>query len=414
MEPPCMKMTLLVFLAVFAMRARSQTNSFGPYPTTETERCVCQPHITVNPPVCRRPDPVNSSGTGYNCTTVQEILRTVSTNQEDTTRKVDELEETVSNELNETRRKVDELEETVSANQETASYELNETRRKVDELGETVLANQETVSYELSETRRKVDELGETVSANQETVSSELQGIRRQLEELQVSVSTLVEFIHARLALPKDCSEIRASGVSTSGVHTVQPLGYGEAFRVYCDMETDGGGWTVFQRRQDGSVDFYLDFANYSRGFGNLEGEFWLGNDNLHRLTAQGEYELRVDLTDFDNVTGYAIYDTFSIADVSYNYSLTVGGYSGNTRDSLSYNNNMVFTTKDRDNDEWGTANCAVERNGAWWYTYCTYCNLNGRYINEATYNIEGIWWVGFSGNYIPLKRTEMKIRRKL
>ncbi|XP_033628302.1 ficolin-2-like [Asterias rubens] len=174
-------------------------------------------------------------------------------------------------------------------------------------------------------------------------------------------------------------------------------------------METDGGGWTVFQRRQDGSVDFYLDFANYSRGFGNLGGEFWLGNDNLHRLTAQGEYELRVDLTDFDDVTGYAIYDTFSIADVSDNYRLTVGGYSGNTGDSLSYTDNMAFTTKDRDSDVWSPVNCAVDRKGAWWYHSCTLCNLNGRYFNEAIRNKEGIRWNGFSGR-LSLKRTEMKI----
>ncbi len=76
-------------------------------------------------------------------------------------------------------------------------------------------------------------------------------------------------------------------------------------------------------------MDFYLDFANYSRGFGNLEGEFWLGNDNLHRLTAQGEYELRIDLSDFEGESRYAVYDSFSIADVSDNYLLTLGSYSG-------------------------------------------------------------------------------------
>ncbi len=75
-------------------------------------------------------------------------------------------------------------------------------------------------------------------------------------------------------------------------------------------------------------MDFYLDFTSYSRGFGNLEGEFWLGNDNLHRLTAQGEYELRIDLSDFEDESRYAVYDSFSIADVSDNYRLTLGSYS--------------------------------------------------------------------------------------
>ncbi|XP_033625575.1 ficolin-2-like [Asterias rubens] len=360
MEPACMKMTLLVFLAVFAMRARSQTqHSIGPYTTSETERCVCQPHITVNPPVCGRSVPVNSGTGGYNCTTVQEILHTVSIRQ--------------------------------------------------DELQFTVAANQETVSSELTDTKRTVEELQNTVSA----VSSEVQGLRRQLDDLQVSVSNLVEFLHVRLAPPNDCSETLARGELISGVYSVQPLDSGEAFQVYCDMETDGGGWTVFQRRQDGSVDFYLDFANYSRGFGNLEGEFWLGNDNLHRLTAQGEYELRVDLTGLDDDTGFAIYGSFSIADVSDNYRLMVGSYSGTAGDKLSPHNNQAFTTKDRDNDAKSIYNCAERWHGAWWYSACYYSNLNGRYFNEATTNQEGIVWAGFSG-WRSLKTTEMKIRRKV
>ncbi|XP_071807448.1 uncharacterized protein [Asterias amurensis] len=358
---------------------------------------------------------------------VSELQVAASTNQEratseqeETRRMVSELQvavatnqETTTSELEETRRMVSELQVAASTNQERATSEQEETRRMVSELQVAVATNQETTTSELEETRRMVSELQGAVLTNQQTDTSEVQGIRRQLEQLQGSLFPLVLFFHGRLALPKDCSEIRAMGVLISGVYLVQPLGSSEAFRVYCDMETDGGGWTVFQRRQDGSVDFYLDFANYSRGFGNLEGEFWLGNDNLHRLTAQGEYELRVDLTDFDDVTGYANYDTFSIADVSDNYRLTVRGYSGNAGETLSYNNNMAFTTKDRDNDGWRSGNCVVRLKGAWWYGWCNVCNLNGRYFNEATGNTEGIRWNGFSSS-LTLKRTEIKIRRKL
>ena len=71
--------------------------------------------------------------------------------------------------------------------------------------------------------------------------------------------------------------------------------GLGE-FEVYCDQKTAGGGWTVFQKRQDGSVDFYRGWSDYKRGFGNLNGEFWLGLDKIHPLTVSSSNKLRVDL----------------------------------------------------------------------------------------------------------------------
>ncbi|XP_071801476.1 uncharacterized protein [Asterias amurensis] len=215
------------------------------------------------------------------------------------------------------------------------------------------------------------------------------------------------------VAPPKDCSEILASGVSISGVYTIQPLDSGEAFQVYCDMETDGGGWTVFQRRKDGSVDFYLDFASYSRGFGNLEGEFWLGNDNLHRLTAQGEYELRVDLSDFESESRFAKYDSFSVADVNDKYRMTLGVYSGTAGDSLIYHNNQQFSTQDQDNDVDSGGNCAQKYNGAWWYTGCHYSNLNGGYFSgTTTEHARGAVWYNWKGYYYSLKTSEMKIRQ--
>ncbi|XP_071785706.1 ficolin-2-like [Asterias amurensis] len=176
-------------------------------------------------------------------------------------------------------------------------------------------------------------------------------------------------------------------------------------------METDGGGWTVFQRRKDGSVDFFLDFANYSRGFGNLEGEFWLGNDNLHRLTAQGEYELRVDLSDFQNESSYANYESFSIADESDNYRLTVRGYSSGTAgDSLIHQNQNQFSIKDQDNDA-GDRNCAQLYHGAWWFRNCFSTHLNGVYLRTTAEFAQGIIWYGWKRSYSPLKTTEMKIR---
>jgi hypothetical protein len=94
-------------------------------------------------------------------------------------------------------------------------------------------------------------------------------------------------------------------------------------------MTTDGGGWTVCQRRQDGSEDFYRGWSDYKAGFGNLDGEFWLGLDKLHRLSKSGQDVLRVDLMDFNGAQHYAKYGTFSVADGSDKYRLKIGNYTG-------------------------------------------------------------------------------------
>ena len=111
-------------------------------------------------------------------------------------------------------------------------------------------------------------------------------------------------------------------------------------------METDGGGWTVFQRRKDGSVDFYRNWVDYEEGFGDLNGEFWLGLSKIHRLTQDGTNNtLRVDLRDFDNETRYAKY-TFNIGDSATEYTITLGGYSGDAGDSMIFQHNgMKFST---------------------------------------------------------------------
>ena len=209
-----------------------------------------------------------------------------------------------------------------------------------------------------------------------------------------------------------DCLSLLKSGHTQSGVYSVSPDGKG-SFKVYCDMRTDGGGWAVFQRRQDGSVDFYRGWNDYKSGFGQLTAEFWLGNDKIHRLTAAKPSTLRVELEDWNGNRKYAKYGKFNIGDEQANYRLEVGSYSGTAGDSLhtgGYDlNNMMFSTKDRDNDVCG-CNCAVDWTGAWWYRGCHDCNLNGKYLGNNYGDHKGIiWYYDFSS--ISLKFTEMKLR---
>ena len=204
-----------------------------------------------------------------------------------------------------------------------------------------------------------------------------------------------------------DCSDLLKSGQTQSGVYPIDPDGKG-SFDVYCDMRTDGGGWTVFQRRQDGSVDFYRGWNDYKSGFGQLTAEFWLGNDKIHRLTASRASSLRVELEDWNGVRAYAKYGGFNIGDEEANYRLEVSSYSGTAGgDSLTNHNNMAFSTKDRDNDRNG-GKCAVSYTGAWWYNSCHYSNLNGKYGNDQL--DKGLYWYHFR-NSLSLKFSEMKLR---
>ena len=208
---------------------------------------------------------------------------------------------------------------------------------------------------------------------------------------------------------PRDCREAYQRGCREDGVYTIDP-GCGKPFNVFCDMKN--GGWTVFQSRMDGSVDFYRNWADYVAGFGQLKGEHWLGLEKLVCLTTRRpRTELRVDLADFQGNYKYAQYSFFSVGNSRTNYRLNIAGYTGTAGNSLATNNGMQFTTKDRDNDPHGT-NCASEYRGAWWYSSgCGYSNLNGLYHSIGLRNGHKVHWYNFLNSWISLKFAQMKLR---
>ena len=177
-------------------------------------------------------------------------------------------------------------------------------------------------------------------------------------------------------------------------------------------MTSDGGGWTVFQFRVNGSQDFFLGWQDYENGFGDLNGEFWLGLSKIHRLTAKASM-LQVELGDFDGNTAYAKYSTFRVGNSSSKYTLTVDDYTGTAGDSLAYHNGRKFSTKDRDNDNHESGNCAQANRGGWWYDGCKLSNLNGRYYHSGPQSHhDGIVWFHWRGTRYSMKATEMKLRR--
>uniref|UniRef100_A0A3B5BJV0 Tenascin-like n=1 Tax=Stegastes partitus TaxID=144197 RepID=A0A3B5BJV0_9TELE len=207
---------------------------------------------------------------------------------------------------------------------------------------------------------------------------------------------------------PRDCSQALLNGDTSSGLYTVY-LGGDESqpLQVYCDMSTDGGGWIVFLRRQSGRLEFFRNWKNYTAGFGDMNDEFWLGLSNLHKITAGGQYELRVDLRD-KGETAYAQYDKFSVSEPRTRYKVHVGGYSGTAGDSMTYHHGRPFSTYDHDNDI-AVTNCALSYKGAFWYKNCHRVNLMGRYGDNS--HSKGVNWFHWKGHEHSIEFAEMKIR---
>ncbi|XP_078666612.1 microfibril-associated glycoprotein 4-like [Branchiostoma floridae x Branchiostoma belcheri] len=226
-----------------------------------------------------------------------------------------------------------------------------------------------------------------------------------------------------------DCSQIHTAlslfNAVSSGVYDIMPVGLTSPISVYCDQTTDGGGWTVIQRRFDGSVDFNRPWGDFKYGFGSANGEQWLGLENMYRLTSQNAYELYIELEDWDSVVKYAKYSLFSVGTSGSGYRLSVGGYSGTAGDgfylssssSNSYLSGQAFSARDEDRDAY-SGSCAGGHSyltGGWWYNRCGTSALNGPYLrpsDRTSYSGYGIYWNLFGGSYnYYLKKSKVMVR---
>ncbi|XP_062618890.1 fibrinogen-like protein A [Saccostrea cucullata] len=221
-------------------------------------------------------------------------------------------------------------------------------------------------------------------------------------------------------SVPLDCKELYDKyDVRESGPHYISP-DKTSGILANCDMTTEGGGWTIIQRRINPDLDFYKSWSEYKTGFGNISSNFWLGNDALHALTATPN-TLRFVLTDFSNNVKYADYKNVEVKDEQDHYRLNFEEYlEGNAGNALKGSESkywaygMQFSTHDMDNDNLDSVNCGSYMKGGWWYNSCTTSNLNGVYCESSDRHNCMTW--SESDDYSELrvghKETVIMIRR--
>ncbi|XP_030420014.1 fibrinogen beta chain isoform X1 [Gopherus evgoodei] len=246
----------------------------------------------------------------------------------------------------------------------------------------------------------------------------------------------------------KECEDIIRKGGESSEMYLIQPDAFFRPYKVYCDMTTTKGGWTLIQNRQDGSVGFGRTWDAYKKGFGNIAksggkkycdtpGEYWLGNDKISQLTKMGPTEVLIEMEDWNGDKVSAHYGGFTIQNEANKYQISVSNYKGTAGNALmdgasqlygenrtmTVHNGMFFSTFDRDNDGWVHADprkqCSKEDGGGWWYNRCHSANPNGRYYWGGQYSWDmakhgtddGVVWMNWKGSWYSLKKMSMKIR---
>ncbi|XP_069568674.1 angiopoietin-related protein 4 [Brachyistius frenatus] len=278
---------------------------------------------------------------------------------------------------------------------------------------------------------RRIDDLMERIRLQQEKLDKQNVRIRTLQSQIQQSrlrpsqtssnsdgsvASGVTEQRDSPVEMPSDCHELFLRGETTSGVYIVQPIN-SEPFKVFCEMTTDGG-WTVVQRRQDGSVDFDQLWQAYEKGFGSLNGEFWLGLEKIHSIAKDGGYILDIKLSDWgDDLVSVRL--PFQLGGEESKYSLRISevGTFSTLETSLGTDatSDLPFSTRDQDNDQKIDTNCAKHLSGGWWFSNCGRSNLNGRYFQspppkQRHQRKQGIFWKTWRGRYYPLKSSRMMI----
>ena len=290
----------------------------------------------------------------------------------------------------------------------TSTTLLESMNRELHQIIDTAQNNQLTLT-------KQIKSLNESIGSIQHLdmkppLQYNISGLKYIVSEIKLKAATVFQSIMMDIFRPTVCEKGMVPFFSHGSFP--YPLIYPSTqskfhFPYLCDSLTDAGGWIVIQRRSTGNVDFHRNWVDYRNGFGHLDGDFWLGNDNIHAITLDGTYELRVDLR-YKGKSAFARYSKFSISNELSKFTLRVGKYSGTAGNSLHYHNNCPFSTIDRDNDL-GKSNCSESQRGGWWFNKCDNANLNGDWGGQDN---KGMEWDGFVSTLRSVDFSEMKIRK--
>ncbi|XP_029789627.1 angiopoietin-2 isoform X2 [Suricata suricatta] len=311
--------------------------------------------------------------------------------------------------------------------------EINKLQDKNSFLEKKVLDMEDKHIVQLQSIKEEKDQLQVLVS-KQNSIIEELEKqlvtatvnssvLQKQQHDLMETVHNLLTMISSNAknsfgakeeaVVFRDCAEAFKSGRSASGVYALLFPNSTEEVKAYCDMETAGGGWTVIQRREDGSVDFQRTWNEYKVGFGNPSGEHWLGNEFVFQVTNQQPYVLKIHLQDWEGNEAYSLYEHFSLSSEEFNYRIHLQGLTGTAGKISSISQpGTDFSTKDADNDKC-ICKCSQMLTGGWWFDACGPSNLNGMYYpqRQNTNKFSGIKWYYWKGSGYSLKATTMMIR---
>ncbi|XP_042219819.1 ficolin-1-like isoform X2 [Homarus americanus] len=201
---------------------------------------------------------------------------------------------------------------------------------------------------------RVLQEEYNTTSEERERLAEHNSRLKEKNRQIEAALNDTIK--RTRTSGAADCQDVLTMGFTKSDVYTIYPRPPGTNVTVYCDQETDRGGWTVFLTR-DSSLTPHLAFnrswQEYAQGFGDLTGDHWLGNKALHFITGGSDYIMRIDVKNTDGEEAFAEWGSFSVSSEEEKYRLNVRMYNPNSTldDVFAYSNFMFFSTHDQDND---------------------------------------------------------------